>query len=593
MALTNAGAKPKRRFSRIVLPIVVLLLLVCVGLFFVAFVLTVVDEEARKARSGAAFHEGPIADLKDLKGTGRIYLVQIGPHSAPYELNDFADWLHSKYGLKVQQLPPMQLDQSAWDPERRQYVSQLFLDQMKREHPDLAADPDAYLIGFTDADMYNVYTRWRFTFTWRAQRAAIISSDGIKDAWWQRFGVDSKVAEEHLRARLRRILLKDVGIVYWHLLLNYDPTSVLQNDLDPDIPAEDIFESDLDPVRTDWGQYESEPCIILSYSGKDGIHALPGRLVRSCLNDDLPDDTSVEVFQINLRLGLLNDKHMDFNLPDVVPIEFQRATRDGWSYSKAFGMSGTHNYDAFLDSNDNIRMSVIYADGGRDNLIRVPKWGVPLVFAKYVDTDNSGRFFEMRWHPGPFEHYELRRFDGAVMSYLPCDNKTMCYLTGYRNGRGQELKFTRDADRRLTLLMSPNKNWLRLSYGSGDRIVSIEDSKNRVVRYGYDERGLLTTVTYPSGEVYSYTYDGTQHLLTFSVAQNAQASLSLILTNSYADGRLAKQTFADGSVFSYEYSLTRDGSIASTTVRGPAGRTFDVRILGGDSSIVKERVPAN
>lgn len=593
MTPTNAQAKSTRRFSQIVLPILVLLLLVGVGLFLVAFVFSVVDQAARKARSGAAFHEGPIADLKALKGNGRIYLVEIGPHVRPYELSDFADWLSSKYGIQVQLLPPMQIDRSTWDPERRQYVSQLLLEQMKREHPDLAADPGVYLIGFTDADMYNVFTNWSFTFTWRAQNAAIISSNGIGDAWWERLGVDSKVAEEHLRTRLRRILLKDVGIIYWHLLLNNDPTSVLQYDVDPDIPAEDIFESDLDPARTKWGQSESEPCVFLIHSANDSIRTAPGRLVRDCSDRELYSDISVEVFQIDLRLGLLIDKHTDFNLPDAVRIEFQRATRDGWRYSNAFGMSGTHNYDAFLSSNDNVRISVISDDGGRDNLIRVPKWGVPLAFAKYVDTDYSGRFFEMRWHAGPFEHYELKRFDGIVMTYLPCNNKVMCYLTGYRNSHGEELKFTRDASRRLTQLTSPNKSWLRLSYGPGGRVVSIEDSKNRVVRYGYGDRGLLTTVTYPSGEVYSYTYDGAQHLLTFSVAQNAQASPSLLLTNSYTDGRLAKQTLADGSVLTYDYNLTRDGSIASATVRGPDGRIFDVRILGGGSSSVKERVLAN
>lgn len=594
--LTNAGAKPARQSGWIVLLIVAFLLVVGAGLFSVVLVLTVMGEKARLARSSAALHRGPIADLKDLKGNGRIYLVQVGPHTAPYELNDFADWLHSKYGLQVQLLPPMQLDQSAWDPKRRQYVSQLFLKQMKREHSDLAADPDAYLIGFTDADMYNVYAGGHFTFTVRAERSAVISSNGMKDAWWQRFRVDPKVAEEHLRARLRRILLKDVGVVYWHLLLNNDPTSVLQNDLDTDIPAEDIFESDLDPARTRWGEYESEPCIFLSYSGKDGIRAAPGRLVRDCWDDDLHDlfgDPSAETFLVDLRIGLLVDKHTDFNLPDVVPIEFQRATRDGWSFPKAFGMNGTHNYDGFLSSNDNIRISVVHADGGEDNLIRVPRWGVPLAFARYVDTDHSGRLLEMRWHGGSFEHYELRRFDGEVTTYLPCDNKTMCYMTGYRNGRGEELKFTRDSERRLTQLMSPNKSWLHLSYGPGGRIVSIEDSKGRVVRYGYDEHGLLNTVTYPSGEVYSYTYDGTQHLLTFSVAQNAQASPRLLLTNSYAGGRLAKQMLADGSVFSFRYGLARDGSIVNATVRGPDGRTFDVLVLGSSSSIVRERASTN
>jgi YD repeat-containing protein len=591
----NAGAKPARSRSKTALRIAALVLLAPgMGKFLAGYVWGRIVEARSEARSRAAFHDGPVAGINELTGNGNIYLVQMGPHTAPYELDGFAEWLHSKYGLQVQVLPPMQLDQSAWDSGRKQYVAQLLCEQIKREHRNLAANTGAYLIGFTDASMYNVGTTWRSAFSQRDfQRTAVISSNGIQDYWWQRFRVDAKVVNEHLQARLRRILLKDVAVLYWHLPLNNDPTSLLQDILDPDIPAEDIFESDLDPARTKLGRPEGEPCIFLRYSAKDGIHALPGALIRTCSDKNLPEhDTSVELFEVDLRLGLLIDKHTDSNLPDAVPIEFQRATRDGWSFSNAFGISGTHNYDEYLYSTDNIQVSVIHSDGGRDELVRVPRWGVPLAFAKYVDTGYSGRFFEMRWHAGPFEHYDLKRFDGAVKTFLPCyKTKVLCYLTGYRNERGEELKFGRDGNRKLTRLTSPNKSWLHLSYGIGDRVVAIDDSQGRTVRYGYDERGRLVSVTYPSGEVYSCTYDGTQHLLTFSVAQNAGAVPRVLLTNDYVNGLIAKQTLADGSTYSYSYRLAKNGSIDAANVRTPDGRTFDVRLVGNDGSTVWERVP--
>src|SRR5260370_23802946 len=153
----------------------------------------------------------------------------MGPHPASYGLDNFAEWLHSKYGLQVQVLPPMQLDQSAWDSGRKQYVAQLLNEQIKREHSDLAADPSAYLIGFTDASMYHVGTSWRYTFTLRDfQRTAVISSNGMEDNWWQRFRVDAGDVNEHLQARLRRILLQDVAILFWNLPLNTDHTTLLQ-----------------------------------------------------------------------------------------------------------------------------------------------------------------------------------------------------------------------------------------------------------------------------------------------------------------------------------------------------------------------------
>ena len=64
-------------------------------------------------------------------------------------------------------------------------------------------------------------------------------------------------------------------------------------------------------------------------------------------------------------------------------------------------------------------------------------------------------------------------------------------------------------------MTSPNKSWLRLSYGEADRISEINDSRGRTVLYRYDESGRLVSVTYPSGEVLRYEYDSMQHLLTF------------------------------------------------------------------------------
>jgi YD repeat-containing protein len=108
------------------------------------------------------------------------------------------------------------------------------------------------------------------------------------------------------------------------------------------------------------------------------------------------------------------------------------------------------------------------------------------------------------------------------------------------------------------------------------------------VRYGYDERGQLVSVTYPSGEVYFYAYDGTQHLLTFSVALNAGAVPRVLLTNEYVNGMIARQTLADGATYTYIYRRAKDGSIDAARVRTSDGKIFDVQMVGGNS-IVRER----
>jgi YD repeat-containing protein len=548
----------------------------------------------RTAYRVVAMPEGPVVPVNQLMGTGRIYLVQIGLHDSSYVLNDFAEWLRSKYALDVQVLQPTTLDPSAWNNRRRQIVAELLYEQVKREHPDLAVDSNAYLIGFTDADMYSVYWNWPFSYSQRyfKARAAVISSARLRDTFWERIGVDENIVNAHLQARLRRFLLKDIAVLYWHLPLNHDPNSVLHQALDPDLPGEDIYLSDLHPERTRWGRFEGEPCIFLAYSSKDGIRTLPGNLIRSCDEEDEPvqQNESTEVFEVDLRLGLLIDKHTDFYLPGSIPIEFRRALRDGWKVPMAYGLSGTHNYDKFLKSADMRRISIVHEDGGRYDLDRVPAWLPFLSFVKYVNAADGcpGELLELRWHSSPFEHFDVKWFNGEVEMYLPCDSKPLCYLTGYRNARGEELVFDRDGRRRLTRLTSPNQSWLRLSYDEAGRISEIDDSRRRTIFYSYDKLGRLSTVRYPSGEILNYGYDSMQHLLTFAVAPNAEATPRLLLRNEYEHGRLAKQIFDDGKVYSYSYFPTGDGPIERVIVRTPENKIFDLDV-GEEESSVRER----
>lgn len=542
------------------------------------------------AHLAALRHQGPIARRDELKDSGRIYLVELGHNTEPYSLDEFAQRLHEQYGLDVRVLSPMALDPNALDHSRSQYVAELLSDQMWREHPELAQDPNATLIGFTDADMYPVSHDWRFTFTERSLHRAILSGHSMHDTFWERLEAGRHDSDERLRMRVWRVLLKDVAILSWHLPLNNDPTSLLGQPLDPDIPADAIYASDLDPARTRWGQNEGEPCLFFRYTPAGGIAPLPGRLIRTCSDKDVPEqDESTEIFELDLRLGgLLIDKHTDFNLPDSIPIELQRSLQAGWSGRNAFGISGSHNYDQFLSSRDNITITVNYAAGGDEGLVRVPRGESDLTRAKYVDSDYSGKYYEMRWQTTPFEHYDLKRYDGMVMTYLPCTNASPpCYLTGVRNAQGQELKFERDSGRKLTALTSPNGSWLHLTYGDGDRVARMDDSRGRTVLYAYDERGRLVRVTYPSGEIYSYEYDSSQHMLSFSVAADARSAATVVLRNKYVDGKLVQQTFGDGSTYGYGYTPGDDHHSPRAAVRTPEGKVYDL-VIGNTYSTVHE-----
>jgi YD repeat-containing protein len=116
-------------------------------------------------------------------------------------------------------------------------------------------------------------------------------------------------------------------------------------------------------------------------------------------------------------------------------------------------------------------------------------------------------------------------------------------------------------------------------------IVAIDDSRGRTVRYGYDDRNRLISVSYPSGQMFHYEYDTTQHLLSLSVAPNGSNPPVTILRNEYTGGKLVKQSLAGGTVYTYRYSPVGASEFRSATVQVSDGREFSVDISGADSTI--------
>jgi hypothetical protein len=99
----------------------------------------------------------------------------------------------------------------------------------------------------------------------------------------------------------------------------------------------------------------------------------------------------------------------------------------------------------------------------------------------------------------------------------------------------------------------------------------------------------MLRVSYPSGEVHYYEYDDTQHLLTFSVAPGPNRPPRVLLRNTYNRGRLATQTLADGSVYTYDYDPPDEQEeIERVFVNTPDGRILQVEMCGG-CAVVKDR----
>ncbi len=297
------------------------------------------------------------------------------------------------------------------------------------------------------------------------------------------------------------------------------------------------------------------------------------------------NDDTTELFEVDLRLGIMFDRRTDVRLPGAMPIRFERALRPGWKGDNPFGATGSDSYDSYLASRDNIYISVV-DNGATVQLVRDPIWLSWLPLTRYVDTQFSGDYYAMRWRTNPYPHYDLRRYDGEVESYLPCyTSAQFCYLNGVTQADGRALQFQRDRERHLLQVTSSDGSWLKLQYGPRFQIQKADDSRGRTVRYGYNERNQLTSVTYSSGETLSFTYDDGNELTTFSASPDGKTAPKVLLRSEYENGLLKRQILANGSTYVYSYAPVDDRQTRAAVVETPDGKAYAMRRFGDVSGV--------
>ena len=77
------------------------------------------------------------------------------------------------------------------------------------------------MIGLTNVDMFIRKRTWQFTFSWREEgRFAVVSNARMNLR-------PSSVTPEKLHSRLRKMVTKNIGIMYFDLQESDDPKSVL------------------------------------------------------------------------------------------------------------------------------------------------------------------------------------------------------------------------------------------------------------------------------------------------------------------------------------------------------------------------------
>ncbi|MGH9801616.1 MAG: hypothetical protein ACRD82_14730, partial [Blastocatellia bacterium] len=179
---------------------------------------------------------------------------------------------------------------------------------------------------------------------------------------------------------------------------------------------------------------------------------------------------------------------------------------------------------------------------------------------------------------------EYRSTRGFILRFEPNPNPNNLVVENYyrlksiidRNGNTTTLTYSGS---NLTQVSDPVGRTLTFSYGSPNCAKCVSqvvagkagDPLQRIVNYTYDGGRHLTKATDQLGKDYQYAYSGN------NLSQVTDRRGNVIKTLTYdTNGRAITQTFADGGIVRYNYTLTGD-IVTGITIIDQLGRTMSKR----------------
>ena len=264
--------------------------------------------------------------------------------------------------------------------------------------------------------------------------------------------------------------------------------------------------------------------------------------------------------------GLFIHARTDTAIRDVMPISLRRVYRQNDTVRRAFGIGTAHNYAMYLQppvSGDLATLDLVLSNGAR---VRYRRISGAFHDGVWEHTTSSSRFYKSRLvaiFNTTGEYWTIQLKDGSVYEFENSDKRG---VRSIRDRYGNSIEVTRSAGN-ITRLTTQNGRYIELFYDTSSRIQEIRDFEGRSVIYQYDPiSGMLARVTYPDATFEQYGYDTTTGRMTTVLDRRGHT----MVTNEYnANGRVSKQTLADGSVYLFSYVADFVGRVLQTDVTDP------------------------
>ena len=274
--------------------------------------------------------------------------------------------------------------------------------------------------------------------------------------------------------------------------------------------------------------------------------------------------------------------HADVYLADSLPLELNRRYRNDFPNQLSFGVGASHDYDMYLYLVNPVGYTVSEIDlvlGSGESIPFKSTGTTNSYLTEIFASTEPGRFYGAKIKGNYYSGFTLTLKDGTVYEFSWYSAR----LRAIRDVNGNALGIARDGSNRITEIATPNDRHVSLKYESADCsacVTSATDSLGRQTRYQYDSSGRLTQVTDPSGNITRYTYDTAGRLSVlqdprYTAGQTSQPKVTNVYyttaDGARLNGRVKKQTYADGTTNSFAYTFDSNGVIQKTEVTDERG----------------------
>jgi predicted Zn-dependent protease len=168
----------------------------------------------------------PASLAPEIEGS-KLFFVPVGDFPST-QLEPLVQYYRQKYNLEIAVLKSIPVDPATRDQSRQQLMAEKLVASVRDSVPEHTNDSKAILIGFTSEDIYPTSQGWEFAFGWRlgTTRTAVVSTARMNLHYG---GEPSDVSA--LDTRMRKVVTKDIGILYYGLPQSKNPKSVLYNQI--------------------------------------------------------------------------------------------------------------------------------------------------------------------------------------------------------------------------------------------------------------------------------------------------------------------------------------------------------------------------